>query len=289
MCPVQIPVRMGSNRFFISLSAEQQQQQLGRIKLVELALRRLNPHAQAYFPQTYAIFESICGIERLVGRGEDLAFLCRRHASQHTRVEFVIRKCGLVEQSRVAPTDPTDNKNSKLLKKCYKKLNQLKATAAAADSSSSIAHIYEHIDEASRLKSKYVEKIAQNEIKLKRQTKKLQQVEKQISTIMPASTPSSPPPPKMCLFQKNKLENDMSELKLAQNINFLKYLYSKLRNQNGIVGKSFYSKFLSSANDSQTQLLLSNDFNSCGNSADEETWSASSSRSNSSSALESLV
>jgi hypothetical protein len=294
---VQIPVRMGSNRFnFEVLLSEDKTHVLRSGKFIELVLRKSNLSGTKYLPRTYSVFESSCGIERMLTRSDDLVQIWRAHKENNSNVEFVIRKCNLVEKKLAVNVKThidannncsSESANSKIVRKCYKKLNALKVSDAS-NANNSAAHIYEHVEDvlekteqlkASQSQEAYLQQIAKNEMKLMQQSQKLIQVEKSIQE----------------LYQKKQQvqelpQSDFNELKLTQNINVLRYLYTKLRSQSGPkVQKAFYRS--SKLNESRVA-LLSHDYNSCGNSTDEsesKSSSGKSSRSNSSSALESLV
>ncbi len=186
---------------------------------------------------TYTVYESVSGIERQMQSSENVI----KSPQSKSSIEFTVRKCMAVKKAV-----PSSDQQAKI-KKYYEKLNQ-KSTSSLKVSDVPF----------SAEKDNYMEIILKNEVELEKQAKKLQEF---------GSTSS------LCNKHCNQLESNLANSKLVDNINFLQFLYYKLKNQN-----------------EETSRLIDN--NSCGNSvADDAEFEYSSSCYSSSSSLryESLV
>jgi hypothetical protein len=293
---------MGSNRFnFETLLVDEkccQPRVLKTNKFTELVLRKSKLSGVKYLPKTYSVFESSCGVERMLGPDEDLIALWHQHKQNNSAVEFVIRKCNTVERrlavrravnKAIDPNNNTVHRNmpdSKMVNKCYKKLNQLRVRDDTE--TANVEHVYEHIEESIReecaaVQEAYVKQIVNNEIQLKLQAHKMTEVEESIKQLSRKESVRN---------YEDHCSSDFNELKLSHNnINVLKYLYTKLRNHGGAkVQAAAFNKSSGRFNESRVALLSRDYYNSCGNSTDDsKSSSEKSSRSNSSSALESLV
>lgn len=141
-------------------------------------------------------------------------------------------------------------------------------------SQSRVEKYYRKLSESpeSTEKQNYLDLIMNNQAELEKQTEQLKEL----------ASSSSSSSSKMCNQHYDQLAANLANNKLANNINFLQFLYFKLKkqNSNGSV------EFTENMNHDYEQLL-----NSCGNSSDEETCSSNgSSRTSASSiCLESLV
>ena len=136
--------------------------------------------------------------------------------------------------------------NGDMLKKCYKKLKQSQ-------------------QQEEQVKQNYVDLIVQNEIEIRRQQEQLEQD----NFVNPQA--------KMCHFHHEQLVNTLANNKLVDNINFLQFLYYKLKKQNAVNTGELQS------NSDYARLI------DC-NSGDEDSLSFDSRRSSSSiGTLESLV
>ena len=246
---VQIPVKMGSNKFNFELILNEHEQRVVRCgKFIEMVLRKCNLTGSTdNFSKTYSIFENSFGVERLLNRNENIIQILQDNHKKQIKFEFVIRKCNLIEKKIQIST--INKRNSTTIKKYYKKMNQLKIAQQLStelrQNNESIIHIYEHIESLET-------------------SLKVTDDEPQHTTIQ-------------------------HEQKLNENINLLKQLYTKLKIHNALKSNKAYFQ---STNSSKTP-LLTKDYNSCGNSSDDNdcgaTSSGKSSRSTSSSTLESLV
>lgn len=161
---------------------------------------------------TYSIYESVSGVERQMNNNENVL-----QARTQMTVEFIIRKCVVVNKKNV----PSCEQHAKI-KKYYEKINQ-KSQLKVSDVPLSAE------------KQNYMEIILKNEAELEKQSQKLKEFGSKSS---------------LCNKHYDQLQSNMAGNKLADNINFLQFLYYKLKNQN------------------DCDRLIDN--NSCGNSSAEE-------------------
>ena len=214
-----VSIKMGSQKIKIEVTSTTTSNQA-----IESVLTRCKIDKK--LARTYALFESINGIERQLHSNE---------TSITKTNEYSVRKClatkHTISQSRV--------------EKCFRKLNETPETLE---------------------KQNYMNMIINNQAELEKQTQQLKELSNSSSS-------------KLCNQHYDQLAANLANNKLADNINFLQFLYYKLKKQN--------SNSSVESNDNikhdYEQLL-----DSCGNSSDEE--SESSTRTSTSSlVLESFV
>ena len=110
---VQIPVRMGSNKMVIRLS---QSDPITCRRFVELVLARCHMDARP-LAHTYALFESLNGVE---SRLRSKRALLQAHTPT---AQLIVRKYASGSERHLATTIGNEQ-HQRLVKKCYKKLNQ---------------------------------------------------------------------------------------------------------------------------------------------------------------------
>lgn len=270
----QVPVKMGSHKLVIDLESSSD---MTTVQFIELVLKKCKLTSNE---KTYSVFESVNGVEKMLKSNEIVTDVWKYWLNQSVpySVQFIVRKCVSVEKKLAAISE--SEKRKQMIKKCYKKINSDKTNQSPKQ-------------DKHELKSKrdYLKKIVENEEQLKKQSEQLLQIEallqkltaeanKQIEQSVPQKETSkqSNKPNKLCSYHQNSLINNLNE-KFSDNINFLQFLYLKLKKQNSSQNKSFsYEKLI--------------DNNSCGNSSAGEDYDSSSNRSSrttSTSTLESLV
>ena len=84
----QVCVRMGSNK--IQINVPRQQTSLTCSQVIEIALERCK--LDKSLVRTYAIFESVCGIEKKLHRSEDFILICQKSSESQEKTQFIIRK-----------------------------------------------------------------------------------------------------------------------------------------------------------------------------------------------------
>jgi hypothetical protein len=248
---IQVPVRMGSNKFNLELILNNQDEErsIHCGKFIEIVLRKCNLHGSSNLRKTYSIFESSCGVERLLQRNEDIIQILRQNQMKQLKFEFVIRKCNSIELNLTQ-----QEKQSKQVKKCYKKLKQMKqiddkltAASEKRQSNESIIHIYEPVD---KFETSLQVKDDEEEVK---------------ETIK------------------------FNEMKIEQNINVLQYLYSKLKAHQLSCSKNKYFDAINTSRIALLSKDYNSCGNSSSDECSSNSSSSKCSRSSSSSALESLV
>lgn len=243
---IQIPVRMGSNCFTVDVD---QARKLTGYELIEMALNKCRVNGQLV--KTYYIYERVNGVEQMLSRKMKLIKL-------PANAEIVVRKMSSMEKCAVAKRA----NNQSVARKYFKKLNKLnELNERKLRESQQAVNIYETIemDETDDEKAKYLKRIIQNEIKLQKQTIKLNEIDQSINKREDDNTREKETTSKMCKYHKSQI---------------VKSLLSKLKS----------SKLNTVNSASRTQLL-----NSCANSSDDEYDRKTDSRTSSTSTLESLV
>ena len=273
----QIPVKMGSHKLNIDIESNST---VNSSQFIELVLKKCKLTSDEKLARTYSLFESVSGIERLLKSSVNIASIWRQWVEQsaHHSVQLIVRKCFKVEKKLNSSLDCGDRRQQ-MIKKCYAKINAQPKSSTEA-----------------KAKREYLKKIIQNEKEIKKQSEQLLQIEAMLSNlnvvksteqevkpleqeVVPVPVKPTKPDSKLCSFHHNNLVSNLNE-KLSDNINFLQFLYYKLKKQNIMQqNKSFsYEKLID---------------NSCGNSSSgEDNYDSNSnrtSRSTSSSTLESLV
>jgi hypothetical protein len=293
---IHIPVKMGSHRMVFNLQndANAPHRQLTSQQLVDHVLKRCRLNRSTNVARTYAMFESVNGVERLVNANECVIELQAKW-SNHSNAEFVIRKFHPVEKKLTSPSTSTSSSSSSLneqrIRKCYKKLKAAKKIEQIQREQSNkqeLNNIYEQINEDNKenatvsadvVQLNYLKQVLQNEMKLKRQAKKLQQARE-------LRQKEKETEPKQCAFHEEKLSTNLNA-KLVENINFLKFLHFKLKVSNKTTNKNSDETTVNERQQSRKKLFaykrMVNVLNSSG--ASDET----SSQSSSTSTLESLV
>ncbi len=266
----QIPVKMGSHKLNIEIESNST---VSSSQFIELVLKKCKLSSNEKLARTYSLFESVSGIEKLLKSSVNVTDIWKQWVEQsaHHSVQFIVRKCFKVEKKLNTSVNCND-KRQQMIKKCYAKINS----------------------QPSDVKSKreYLKKIIHNEQEIKKQSEQLLQIEAMISKlnvtpikseekqqVVPVQVKQIKPNSKLCSYHHNNLVNNLNE-KLSDNINFLQFLYYKLKKQNiAQQNKSFsYEKLID---------------NSCGNSSSgEDNYDYNSNRTSrnaSTSTLESLV
>jgi hypothetical protein len=203
---IHVPVKMGSHHMVLHLQSDSNQK-LTSSKLVEYALKRCRLNGSTNLPKTYALFENVNGVERLVNESESLVDLQAKW-STHSTAEFVIRKFHPMEK-RLA----SSSLNEQTIRKCYKKLKLTNKTEPQQE-----PNIYEQLNDdenkehntPNAIQLNYLKRVLKNEMKLKRQANKIIQARQN---------------------PQDKIQTNLNS-KLVENINFLKFLHSKLRVSN---------------------------------------------------------
>lgn len=146
---VMIPVRMGSKKLNINYEFCYNNFQLSPSQLIEIVLRKLFSKSSdlSLLIKTYSLYENAFGVERLVDKCENLLGLLINQNRLDSNVFFVIRK----KNTKPATIRPKYNLNSK---KCFKKLqmqkehqeNSLKVIEDSVKQSQKSVCLYEDID-----------------------------------------------------------------------------------------------------------------------------------------------
>ena len=116
----QVCVRMGSNK--IQINVPRHQATLTCSQVIEIALERCK--LDKSLVRTYAIFESVCGIERKLHRSENFILVCRQSSESQEKTQFIIRKYLSSEKRVCNKLTATNSEHRKqMIRKCYKKMN----------------------------------------------------------------------------------------------------------------------------------------------------------------------
>lgn len=285
----QISVKMGSHRFNIDVCDGTE---MRCSKFIELVLSKCRLHASERLVQTYAVFESLNGVERRV----EVVRACK---SVTPGVEYVVRKLSTVEAA--LPKKPQQQQLN--AKKCYRKLRHMnKNKVSAAKAVSRQIEVYEDIDEDVKdevavANDDYMSRIVANEIVLRKQAKRLAALEESIRKRVECGQQQEVP----VVVEEKRVERPtcrscygIDKRRLQENLAVLRNLYAKLKATKRIVGESSVNNKSFSSTSSRVQLIESG-MNSCGNSSSDENemmsygCGGSKSRSSSTSTLESLV
>lgn len=169
---VQIPIKMGSHKFKLPASAENE---LKCSQLIEQVIAKCRLYGGDKLAKTYAVYESLNGIERRLSRGENVTEIAKSNNS----VEFVVRKMTRMEKEVLR--HQKESTQSKLAKRCYRKLRQMNENEAKTrvDEVAKI-EVYEDIDRDEKLEKNLRERIVENERVLKEQSEKLIALESSI-------------------------------------------------------------------------------------------------------------
>jgi len=176
---ISIDVKMGSNKMSIELPSTIQG--LKSAQLIEMVLKKCRLSGSENLIKTYRLFESINGVEQLIKRDRELITLCNEMKSNQGEAFFVVRKLKTIEKRLGSKTA---EKQLIMAQKCYKKL---KAQSKREDNVAIKQKNKEQEKESKSVEHKlttdereYYEKIIQNELTLEKQAKKLIKVEKSI-------------------------------------------------------------------------------------------------------------
>lgn len=187
---VQIPVQIGSNKLMINLN--ELQSTLTCKDFIELVLNKCKLNKTKHVLNTYALFEHVNGVERIVGKNENIIKLWLQWKNEQklnklVDVKFVIRKYSSIERA-VQSKRIDQHQQHRSIQSYYKKVKLISDV---------------HIDESITKKRKINEKIE----------------------ILPDNvTP----------VHNDEEDHGAVDTKtqLNQNINFLKFIYIKLKQQN---------------------------------------------------------
>lgn len=178
---VEIPVKMGSHRFNVTSSSESE---LKCSELIDIVIAKCRLYGSDRLTKTYAVYESLNGVERRVSRREDIVKL----VASNNQVEFVVRKLTRVEkqvlkqQQQSSTSSSSSDSSSKLVaKRCYRKLRRMNADETKRrELETARIEVYEDIDRDERIESGLRERIIENERVLKEQSEKLVNLEESI-------------------------------------------------------------------------------------------------------------
>lgn len=197
----QIPVKMGSRRLSLEMDSKST---IKSEHFIELALKKCKLNDK--LTRTYAVFESVSGIERLLTSDDNICDLWRVYSIESRKqTEFIIRKCLPVEQKLTSKTMVTNEKRTRMIKKCYEQINQ------------------------QQTKQDLFAKIVQNEQELHKQAEKLQQVEQLLANLNQKQQQATTKPMKTI---KKRFLNE-------NNVNFLQFLNHKIKKQTTNQNKSY--------------------------------------------------
>jgi hypothetical protein len=177
---VEIPVKMGSHRFNVTSASESE---LKCSELIDIVIAKCRLYGSDRLAKTYAVYESLNGVERRVSRREDIVKLV-----SNNQVEFVVRKLTRVEkqvlkqQQQSSTSSSSSNSSSQLVaKRCYRKLRRINADETKRrELETARIEVYEDIDRDERIESGLRERIIENERVLKEQSEKLVNLEESI-------------------------------------------------------------------------------------------------------------
>lgn len=198
---IEIPVKIGSNSFKINLN--EYQKSVSSRQFVQMALEKCKIKCS---PSSYAVFEDFKGIERLLNEKENIIALWQQWRKEKNfeklNVRLVIRKICKVEK-KILNKDLPLNDTIKI-KSCYRKNKIINGEVTSASK--------KRMSNGSALNNSKRSKI-------------IEVVEEKQPVKRSASDA------KMCQYKKEQLETQIDE-KMTHNVNFLQFLYYKLREQN---------------------------------------------------------
>jgi hypothetical protein len=261
----QIPVKMGSRKLIIEIESTSK---ITCGQFVEMVLKKCKLNSHDKLTKTYSLFESVSGIEQLLKSNDNFVNIWKNWLNEYKQhnVEFIVRKCLSIENKlNTSIKTKSDEKHKQMIKNYYKKIN-----------SESKQQQQKQSDETT--KQEYITKTIQNEQELKKQSEQLLKIQSLIENLEKAQTfeevqSIKAQSKKLCSFHQASVANNLHE-KISVNINFLQFLYYKLKKQN-------------SHNNSYKKLI---DTSCLNNSFGEDNYDSSrSSRTSSTSTLESLV
>ena len=188
----QVCVRMGSNK--IQINVPRQQTSLTCSQVIEIALERCK--LDKSLVRTYAIFESVCGIEKKLHRSEDFILICQKSSESQEKTQFIIRKYLSSEKRVCNKLTATNNEHrNQMIRKCYKIINS-------------------NVAVESHMLSQNVQKRFNN-------------FEQKSESHLAISTTDD-----MMSAQSTKVGPVDAQSKISNNTNFLQSLYAKLKKQN---------------------------------------------------------
>ncbi|CAF0893471.1 unnamed protein product [Brachionus calyciflorus] len=196
---ISIPIKMGSKQFKINHEFGFNNFLLNTSQLIEIVLRKIQSKYENIgdLIKSYSVYESISGVERLVGKNENIINLVVNQQNLNSNVYFIIRKKTKIVVSK------TQKKSNLDAKKCYRKLQSQKVNELR------VFEDEEKIDnhEPELIKNVYLKQIFQNEIILNNQMQKLQLFDK--------------------ILTNQKVDNNTSNSK-----NIFQSIYNKFKQQN---------------------------------------------------------
>ena len=268
---INVPIKMGSHHMIFNLQKDLNQK-LTAQQLVEYVLKRCRLNGSVNLAKTYALFENVNGVERLVNESESIIELQAKWSTQ-SNAEFVIRKIHPVEKRLTS-----SSLNEQTIRKCYKKLKAVNQVEIKQKEQEQGPNIYEQLDDDNKentspdaIQLNYLKLVLKNEMKLKRQARKLIQAREARQQAQEKMSEK---------FPREKIQTNLNT-KLTENIHFLKFLHFKLKVSNKM--DSTVSAHQKPRNKLFAYKKMDNALNSSGASDDN------SSRSTSTSTLESLV
>ena len=271
----QIPVKMGSNKIQMDFTKEELKS-MTNVKLIKSVLRKLFINDK--LAKTYVVFESVHGVERLLGDSEDFQQLFDEYKDQKCDVQFVIRKCHRMEEKLLKQNDL---KSKSMSRKCYKKLRISQQSQERHTENRQLLNIV-----PISIERDYATRALQDESKLNQRlnTQDIAFDHKEIQTVADTieESLSDKSTIKLSNLNQNELSHNLNH-KFTQNIKFLQSLYLKIKK--GGEKKSFKGYL---APRSSYQKL--NETNSCGSSEESDDFDRQSSKTTTStSTLDSLV
>ena len=158
---------MGSKKFHLDYEYTLNNFYLNSSDLIEMIIKKLfSKHVNINeLKRTYRLYENVCGVERLVGKDENILSLVSNQIELKSNVYYTIRKKEL----------KTNFNRKKLnVKKCFAKLK----SDAEMKKRQNIMICEEMNDQNNDIKNELMKRIFQNEIVLNNQIKKMDSLDK---------------------------------------------------------------------------------------------------------------
>ena len=120
----QIPFKLRSRRLNLEIDSRSS---IKSEQFIELALKKCKLNSK--LTRTYSVFESVSGVERLLESNDNICDLWKYWSTESSKkqtIEFIIRKCLPVEQKLTSKTMVTNEKRTRMIKKCYEQIHYQK-------------------------------------------------------------------------------------------------------------------------------------------------------------------
>jgi hypothetical protein len=242
---VTIEVKMGSNKMSIDIPSNHQE--LKSAQLIELVMKRCRLSGSENLTKTYRLFECVNGVEQLIKRDRELIALWNEMKSNQGEAIFVVRKLKSIEKRL---SSKTAERQLIIAQKCYKKLkaqsngqeNQIKSEQAPIK-----------VEGKANQESQYFEKIIQNELTLEKQAKKLIKVEKSINKRLIGLENRLLSDLNNQYNESNKPQNDTEKTPTNEKLKNDSRLYNYMKTK---LSQTIKQKLMATASEKQTEPVL---------------------------------